>query len=78
MKVHVEVDMTPDEARRVMGLPDVTELQKKLMSEMERRMVSALDSATDPEAILKTWFSWGNQGLEQFQRFMRENTPKKG
>jgi len=70
--------MTPDEARRVMGLPDVTELQKKLMSEMERRMMSALDSATDPEAILKTWFSWGNQGLEQFQRFMRENTPKKG
>jgi len=41
-------------------------------------MMSALDSATDPEAILKTWFSWGNQGLEQFQRFMRENTPKKG
>ena len=70
--------MTPDEARRVMGLPDVTELQKKLMSEMERRMMSALDSATDPEAILKTWFSWGNQPLEQFQRFMRENTPKKG
>ena len=77
MKVHVEVDMTPDEARRVMGLPDVTELQKKLMAEMERRMMATLDSATDPEAILKTWFSWGNQGLEQFQRFMRENTPKK-
>jgi len=43
-----------------------------------RRMMTALDSATDPEAILKTWFSWGNQGLDQFQRFMRENTPKKG
>ena len=69
--------MTPDEARRVMGLPDVTELQKKLMAEMERRMMATLDSATDPEAILKNWFSWGNQGLEQFQRFMHENTPKK-
>lgn len=72
MKLHIEIDMTPDEARRVMGLPDVTKLQEKLTSEMEKRMMAALETASDPEAMLKTWFSWGAQGMEQFQRFMGE------
>jgi hypothetical protein len=73
MKLHIEIDLSPDEARRVMGLPDVTNLQEKLAAEMEKRMMAALESTTDPEAILKTWFSWGSQGLEQFQRFVRES-----
>ncbi len=73
MKLHIEIDLSPDEARRVMGLPDVTKLQEKLASEMEKRMMAALETTTDPEAMLKTWFSWGSQGLEQFQRFVREN-----
>lgn len=73
MKLHVEIDLTPDEARRVMGLPDVTKLQQKLTAEMEKRMMAALETASDPEAMLRTWFSWGNQGLEQFQRFVRES-----
>lgn len=72
MKMNVEIDLTPDEARRVMGLPDVTKLQEKLSAEMEKRMMAALETAADPEAMLKTWFSWGSQGLEQFQRFARE------
>ena len=73
MKVHVDFEMTPEEARKLMGLPDVSAMQKKLVAEMERRMMAALDSTADPEAVLKTWFSWGNQGLEQFQKFLRDS-----
>ena len=73
MKLHLDLDLTPDEARRVMGLPDISRLQEKLTAEMEKRMLAALDTASDPEALLKTWFSWGSQGLEQFQRFFQEN-----
>jgi len=72
MKVHVDFEMTPEEARKLMGLPDVSAMQKKLVAEMERRMMAALDSTADPEAMLKTWFTWGNQGFEQFQRFLRD------
>jgi hypothetical protein len=75
MKLRIDLDLTPDEARRVMGLPDVTKLQEKLVAEMEKRMMAALESASDPEAMLKTWFNWGSQGMEQIQRFMRENQP---
>ena len=72
MKIHLDFEMTPDEARRLMGLPDVTAMQKKLVAELERRMLAAMDSTADPEAMLKTWFTWGNQGFEQFQRFLRD------
>ena len=74
MKVHVDFEMTPDEARKLMGLPDVSTMQKKLVAELERRMMAALDSTADPEAIMRTWFNWGSQGLEQFQKFFRDTS----
>jgi hypothetical protein len=72
MKLNIEIDCTPDEARRVMGLPDVTKMQEKIAAEMEKRMMDAIKTASDPEALLKNWFSWGSQGLEQFQRFVQD------
>ena len=78
MKIKLDVDMTPDEARRLFGLPDVSAMQARLVEDMERRMVQAMDTAADPEVLLKTWFAWGNQGLEQFQRFLRDAADKAG
>ena len=70
MKLNIQIDLTADEARRVMGLPDVTKMQDKIVAEMEKRMLEAIKTASDPETLLRTWFSWGTQGLEQFQRFV--------
>src|SRR5579862_2962153 len=72
MKLNIEIDLTADEARRVMGLPDITKMQEKLVAEMEKRMLEAIKTTSDPEALLRTWFSWGTQGLEQFQRFVSD------
>jgi hypothetical protein len=69
MKIRIEMDMTPDEARRTMGLPDVSGMQDKLVAQMEKRLLAALDTS-DPQAMLKSWFPLGSQGLEQFQKFM--------
>jgi hypothetical protein len=69
MKVRMEMDLTPDEARRLMGLPDLTAMQSRLVKEFEHRMMAALEKS-EPEAMLKQWFSLGSQGIEQFQRFM--------
>ncbi|MEC7028763.1 MAG: DUF6489 family protein, partial [Pseudomonadota bacterium] len=38
MKVTFNIDCTPEEARRFMGLPDVTPLQDKMMEELEKKM----------------------------------------
>ena len=75
MKVHVEVDMTPEEARRFMGLPDVAPLQAKMVAEMERRMKAAMNTA-DPEAMMKAWMPLGGDGLQQFQKFMWDSAAR--
>jgi len=69
MKMNIEIDMTPDEARRFLGLPDVSKAQDKMMAEIEKRMKAAID-VNDPEAMLRAWMPLGGQGFEQFQRFM--------
>lgn len=67
MKVTIDIDCTPDEARTFLGLPDVQPMQAAMMKQLEERMASAL-SATDPEQLVKTWFPIGMQNLEQLQK----------
>lgn len=74
MKVHIEIDMSPEEARRMMGLPDVGQLQQSLLKDVETRMKAAIDTS-DPEAMMKAWMP-GIQGFEQFQRLLWDSARK--
>jgi hypothetical protein len=69
MKISVDVDCTPAEARAFMGLPDVTPLNEHLISEMSRRMDANI-TAMQPEELMKSWFSFGGQAQEQFMKLM--------
>jgi hypothetical protein len=69
MKIHIDMEMTPEEARKLMGLPDLTRMQEQLTAEMQKRMKAALDTS-DPQAMLKAWMPVSAPGLEQFQRFL--------
>ena len=69
MKLNIQIDMTPDEARRFLGLPDVSKAQERMMAEVEKRMKAAID-INDPEAMMRAWMPLGGQGFEQFQRFL--------
>jgi hypothetical protein len=73
MKITIEVDCTPAEARSFMGLPDVEPLQDEVMGEIQRRVMQAL-SLTDPQQLLKNWVPWSAQGMEAFQTLMRAAT----
>lgn len=67
MKVTVNIDCTPEEARTFLGLPDIKPIQDAMVAELEERMRSNLD-AMDPETLFKTWFPAGIQGWEQMQK----------
>lgn len=67
MKISVDVDCTPEEARAFLGLPDVKPMQDALMNQVQERMTATL-SAMEPEAMLKTWLPAGVQGMEQLQK----------
>jgi Family of unknown function (DUF6489) len=69
MKIKVDMEMTPEEARALMGLPDLTPLHDEMLKEVRKRMKAAADTS-DPEAMLRAWMPMGGQGFEQFQRFL--------
>lgn len=66
MKVNIEVDCTPDEARRFMGLPDVAPMQQTVMAAMEKRLVDTIQ-ATDSQQLLDQWLPIGMKGVEQWR-----------
>ena len=74
MKINVEVDCTPAEARAFLGLPDVAPLNDHLVAEMQRRMDENM-ARMQPEELMKTWSSFGVQATEQFRAMMAMATP---
>ena len=67
MKVNVEINCTPEEARAFFGLPDLGPMQQRVMGEIEDRLRSSLN-AMNPETIFKTWLPASMQGVEQVQQ----------
>jgi hypothetical protein len=67
VKIKIDVDCTPQEARAFLGLPDVAPMQKAMMAEVHKRMMDNL-AAMEPEALFKTWLPAGIQGWEQMQK----------
>ena len=69
MKMTIEVDCSPEEARRFMGLPDVTPLNEHLVKEMQKR-IDANISMLSPEEFLKNWMAFGSGAQEQFRKML--------
>jgi hypothetical protein len=42
MKVTIDIDCTPDEARRFLGLPDVAPMQAALLAEVQAQMEKSI------------------------------------
>jgi len=68
MKINIEVDCTPEEARRFLGLPDVGPMQATLLEMLQERLTEAL-RASDARTLMEQWLPVGMKGLEQWQNF---------
>ena len=69
MKITLNVDCTPQEARAFLGLPDVSALNEAMMTEMQTRMKSNM-AALQPEELMKSWMAFGGQATEHFRKLM--------
>lgn len=67
MKVTVNVECTPEEARVFFGLPDVKPMQEAVMKQVQEKIMANVQ-AMDPETILRTWNTASMQGMEQLQQ----------
>jgi hypothetical protein len=70
MKVNVEINCTPEEARSFFGLPDLKPMQDRIMGEIEDQMRKNL-GAMSPDSLLKTWLPASMQGVEQMQQLQQ-------
>ena len=69
MKMTIEIDCTPVEARAFFGLPDVTPLNDHLIGEMKRRLDSNV-AMLEPAELMRSWMAFGGAASEQFQKLM--------
>ena len=69
MKMTVEVDCSPEEARRFLGLPDVSTLNDHIVSEMQKRLESNM-AMLSPDELVKNWMAFGAGAQEQFRKLM--------
>ena len=55
MKISVDVDCTPEEARRFLGLPDLTPVHHAYVE----RMTKAVTEGVSPESFVELARQWG-------------------
>lgn len=69
MKVNVEIDCTPEEARRFLGLPDVSKANEIYVDAMAKAMqgVGNLDQLQE---YAKQLAPMGQMGMKLFQQFL--------
>ncbi|MFT6221564.1 MAG: hypothetical protein ACJA0C_000968 [Candidatus Endobugula sp.] len=69
MKVTVDMDMTPEEARKLMGLPDLEPLQTAMMEKIQEQMEEYSKEFADPEAMFNKFMPLGINAMEQYKNF---------
>ena len=69
MKINVEIDCTPEEARQFLGLPDVSQANQFYVEAIAKAMKGA-GSVDQVQEFAKNIAPMGQVGLKLFQQFM--------
>jgi len=69
MNFRIDVDMTPEELRKVLGLPDVSALQDEMIKKIREQMEAGVEGY-DPLTLLKPYITNGVGSMEAFQKLM--------
>lgn len=67
MKITIDIDCTPQEARAFIGLPDLAPLHAVYLERMEHLVREGLQPA-DVERMMKAWMPMMSDGMEQWQK----------
>ena len=69
MNFRIDIEMTPDEMRRVLGLPDVAALQQDMIEKVREQMEAGAEGY-DPLTLLKPYLNSGIGSMESFQKLL--------
>ena len=62
MKITVDVDCTPEEARRFIGLPDLTAVHEAYVDQMKKVVAEGI-SPESLETMIRNWSPMGEAGM---------------
>ena len=77
MKVNVEVDCTPEDARRFLGLPDVTKANEVYVDALANAM-KGVGSLDQMQELVKQVAPMGQFGLKMFEQFLESSAAMSG
>ncbi len=74
MKINLEIDCTPEEARRAMGLPDLTPIHDRYVA----RMSEMIEGGIKPEMLegmIRSWAPMGEAGAAFWRQLFEKARP---
>ena len=69
MKVTVDVDCTPEEARRFMGLPDLTPVHEAYVERLQKAVSDGMSSEAVTD-LIKSWAPMGEAGMNMWTQML--------
>lgn len=63
MKFNIDVDCTPEEVRRLVGLPDLTAVHDVYLDQMKTVMTKGM-TPDMLEGMVRNWMPMGGQGVD--------------
>ena len=76
MKITVDVDCSPEEARRFMGLPDLTPVHDAYIAQMLDAVKNGGVSRDALEGMMKSWMPMGEAGMQLWTQLFDNVTGK--
>ncbi len=73
MKITMDLDITPEEMRKLLGLPDVEAFQRQMMDDLRERMQAGVEGY-DPLKLFQPYVTGSMAGWDMFQRLMSGTT----
>jgi hypothetical protein len=74
MKVTIEVECTPEEARRTMGLPDLTPLHDRYLARMQEAFDNGGVSPEMVSTMMKSWAPMNDAGMDFWRTLLASGT----
>ena len=69
MKINIEIDVTPEEFRKLMGWPDVQGFQNEIFDQIRNNMVTGVEGY-DPLSVMQPYLAQSAGAMDAFQKLL--------
>jgi len=67
MNFKIDLDITPEEIRRLMGLPDIQAFQQELLTRIREQMEAGVEGY-DPQSLMRPFMNQAAASMDAFQK----------